>query len=316
MHDDDETFFDSNGQEFYKDTNNPVWPHRLRELPKASEPNQALAEDNYVSYLLGRLDELEKQTRPSGGSTTSKRKDLAAFDALEISGELVRHVAGWAIDHQMGLASEGLQFVPLQPSGTKQHPEYLQKKSSVDSHSHEKTGSKTGAVTDPFFVRKCLVNLLRANPGGWPRWLCHHVIEAIESLEFGEVWPVFTPIKEGRKRDLTVLKLQLRAVAIVAFRSRAYGITKGKAQEEVANTLDVDKETIKTWEYRLRNELGRLQVDRTISFAENHASWICDANKKKRLGQQVGRDLSAHEPGYDENALIELREQIKTALAR
>src|SRR6202140_644747 len=105
MQKDDETFFNARGQEFYKDTNEPVWPHRVREWP--GEIACPLIEDTYVSHLLGRLDELEKQTRPSGGTVTSKSKDMAAFDALELAGELVAAVAGWAIDHQIGLAAKG-----------------------------------------------------------------------------------------------------------------------------------------------------------------------------------------------------------------
>ena len=314
MQNDDETFFNANGQEFYKDTNEPVWPHRVREWPGTDE--RPLIEDTYVSYLLGRLDELEKQTRPSGGSPTSISKDMAAFDALELAGELVAAVAGWAIDHQIGLAAKGLEFVPLQPSGTKDHPEYLQGRTTVDSHEHEKAGVReTGDNRGPEFVRKCLMNLLLLNPGGWPVWLCQQTSDAIERLEYGETPPIFDPVRDGRKRNLPMRKLERDAIAMVAFRRHAYKMTKEDALIEVAGALGVSPETVKSWESRLRGTsgLGKLQVDRYLAFAKNHASFVKDAREKERLGQPF-EDVSGHESKYGAAALEELGKKYKIAL--
>jgi hypothetical protein len=184
----DETFFNLQGKEFYKETDRLVWPHRNHEALRPSDMEySAMMEDTYVRHLIERLGELEKQTRPSGGMEASKGKDLAAFDALELAGELVAHIAGWAIDHQIGLAAKGWQFVPLQPSGTKNHPEYIENRSLVDSHEHERVGAQQRYGShDPAFLRKCLANLVLLNSGGWPHWLCEELAEAIETLEYGE----------------------------------------------------------------------------------------------------------------------------------
>jgi hypothetical protein len=317
MQNDDETFFDAQGQEFYKDTNEPVWPHRIRERPKTDGAvERPLVEDTYVSYLLGRLDGLEKQTRPSGGMGTSKAKDMAAFDALELAGELVASVAGWAIDHQIGLAAKGLQFVPLQPSGTKDHPEYLEGRMRVDSHEHEKAGAReTGDKHDPEFLRKCLMNLLLLNPGGWPAWLCQQTSDAIERLEYGEIPPIFDPVKEGRKRNLPMRKLERDAVAMVTFRRHAYKMTKEEALSEVAGALGVSPDTVKSWEWRLRGAsgFGKLEVDRYLSFAKNHASFVKDAREKERLGQPF-EDVSVHESEYGAAALEKLGKTYITLL--
>ena len=128
---DNETFFD-NGREYYKATNRRVWPHRDREHPSAQPGDEehlgALIDTKYVRLMLERLDELEKKTRPSASSgDVAEGKDLAARQALKTVGDLVRYVAGWAIDHQVGLAIEGLEFVPLPPSAEK-HPQYLRER--------------------------------------------------------------------------------------------------------------------------------------------------------------------------------------------
>jgi hypothetical protein len=42
---------------------------------------------------------------------------------------------------------------------------------------------------------------------------------------------MLSPVSAGRKRDYTLLTLQLRAIAMVAFRRRAYSMTKEDALE-------------------------------------------------------------------------------------
>src|SRR4051812_16233871 len=68
---------------------------------------------DWADGLIKRLIELRDKTNPDKGSSAASGKDLAAFEALQCAGDLVKALAGWAIDHQIGLASHGLQFVPL-----------------------------------------------------------------------------------------------------------------------------------------------------------------------------------------------------------
>jgi hypothetical protein len=226
----------------------------------------------YVASLLDELDRLEARSHPSGGASSAKGKDLAAFDALETAGKLVRAVAGWAIDHQAGLALEGLSFVPLQPSQTSQHPQYKEQRDAVDDHRHEHNGANLfHVIEDPSVARKLLVNLLRANPGAFPMELALPVVEAIEGLEFGEQSPFFTPVKSGRKAGLLERRGHLRAIAFIAYR-RAKGITKERALEEVAAAFGQSPDTVISWEKRLGDAFNRLEVPRTIAFAENYAT--------------------------------------------
>lgn len=318
----DDTYFE-NGREYYKATDNPVWPGRNREHPSAKpgcrEHHGPLIETALVKVLLARLDDLEIGSRPSGGEVTAAGKDNEAFSALSIAGQLVRCVAGWAINHQIGLGSENLKYVPLQPSGTRSHPQYLQERSIVDSHVHEKAGATFHPMDDGSAeaARKCLVNLLRANPGAMPTWLQVRTIQGLEALDYGEVQPMFAPLATGRKRDLTVLRLQLEALGMVAFR-QTLGSLKKDAVAEVAGVLNVGANTLLSWETRLRSEFGRLEVDRTISFAQNHASWIKEARKRRLRGEEFdfdAGDIEMHEADYNDEALMKLGAQYKAALA-
>ena len=265
-----------------------------------------------------RLAQLEIKTRPSHGETTAKDKDLHAQDALRLARKLVAAVAGWAIDHQVGLAAEGFEFVPPQPAQTSHHPHYLQQKAMADDHRHEKLGAveAENGNSDPQFQRACLINLLGCNSGAWPGWLCQTIVNALEALEFGEVHPIFERTSEGNKRDLTERRLMLRALEMVQFRRTAYLMKKQDAQEEVAKEIGVGSETVKSWEGRLKGEIPLL-VARALAFTENHASWVADSLKRERLGEAVSlKDREFHESSYNRQALELLGKEYRTALSR
>jgi hypothetical protein len=145
-----------------------------------------------------------------------------------------------------------------------------------------------------------------------PSWLQYKIIEGLEALEYGEVQPIFAPLSTGRKRDLTLLRLQLRALAMVAYR-RKLGSTRDQALDDVANALGQSPHTLISWRDRLKNAFGSLEVDRTINFAENHASWVADARKKRLRGEDAD-DTTVHEEQYNDVALTELGKTYQAAL--
>jgi hypothetical protein len=56
-----------------------------------------------------------------------------------------------------------------------------------------------------------------------------------------------------------------------------------------------------------------LEVERTFSFAENHASWVVDARKKRLRGEDAD-DTTVHEEQYNDVALSELGKTYQAAL--
>jgi hypothetical protein len=233
-------------------------------------PTRKLDSPEYVDALIARLRKLAAESDPSAGKTTEQGKDSRAFDALHISGELVSALAGWAICHTIGLAQQDLASVPSQPTQTKKHPEYLAVRELVDKHDHEVAGSMPD---DPRLIRKAVINLLRANSGGWPHDLVVQLMEALKALDYGETSPILQRIKEGRKAGLTELHLQLKAICLVEYLYNG-GMKKFKAQKMIAEAYGVGLETIRIWEKRLpdSNALGQLNVARAIAFARNSAT--------------------------------------------
>jgi DNA-binding transcriptional regulator YiaG len=281
------------------------------------------AHDEYVALLIDRLRKLEQQTHPRAGQKSAVGKDFAAFEALSVAGEIVNALAGWALDHQVGLALKNLEFVPLQPSGTKGHPDYLQKRASVDDHAHEKNGGFIGAL-DPIVARRLLINLLRANSGGFCATLVQMATEAFEALDYGESRPMLAATKGGKKRTLAVRKLELRAIGLIEYRYTRGG-QKLKVLEQVARMLGVAVETVRSWELRLRKEFGNLAVSRTISFAHNaalnekKAAYRSSSHSNDDVLQTGYKGPSSKKAGYWENqygadALRILAERYKEAL--
>ena len=268
------------------------------------------ARASYVASLIDKLSELERTTNPEVGARTAKRKDLAAFRALQTAGKLVNALAGWALDHQAGLALKNLKFRPLQPSGTRTHPDYLKARASVDDHQHERNGGRLTAI-EPLVARRLLINLLCANPGGFHGGLRQMAVTALEALEYDEIQPFLKPVPNSRKVNLTVLRVQLRAIELVEYRVLR-GSKKYNALKEVADALCVSTHTIRSWKRRLQKEFGQLEVARRISFATNSGSNEDDAQQRS-----FRRDETAEheywEEHYGQKALQELSEHYKNS---
>ena len=272
------------GIEYYAGTWCPVWPHRYRELPdsRTGRPKGALVDDSSVRLLLERIGSLEEQTRPSRGEKSAMGKDLAAFKALSCALELVSHVAGWAIDHQCGLAKEGLEFLPLFDPEIQKLPEYSRRQQLVDTHEHERIGAltKIEGSDNAQVARKILRNILLADntlmvdrQGVFPHWLNYRLRTALRALDFGEMSPLLEPIKVGKKRNLTQLRLQLIAVSMVAYR-QGLGMTEEAAREHVAKRMGQSEETLKSWKARLRDRLGYLVVESELQEARRCANLV------------------------------------------
>jgi hypothetical protein len=208
------------------------------------------------------------------------------------------------LDHQAGLALEDLEFVPRGTSKTKKHPDYQTSRSMVDDHRHERNGGKGCGSLNPIVARKCLVNLLKANPGGFDTRLIQMTISALEARDYNETQPMLRATKKDRKVNLTILNIQLRAIAFVKYRE-ARGLKKLKALEEVAGALGVSDETIRSWGSRLQTEFGPIKIVRALSFAENAGKNQDDAERRGFAGKW--------DVGYGPAALQELARQFKAA---
>jgi hypothetical protein len=264
--------------------------------------------DTRVAEALETLRYLEEMTRPEGADITAKHKDRNAFSALACAGELVDLLAGWAIDHAVGLGLSRLRWVPRQIRGEKPYFKYLVAKIEVDDHRHEKNGGaqsrkglKSFEKLDPIVLRQILINLLVRNTGGFPSPIQRMTVEALEALNYGETLPILKVVENNRKAKLLELKLQLEAVEFVEYWC-AMGMLKNEAQKKVANAYAVSDTTVRLWKPRLHKELGQLEASSRIQIARNYAA------KNKEIQRKTAAGLRTMETPSDRYGLEALKQ--------
>jgi hypothetical protein len=221
-----------------------------------------------IENILAELNQLEQTTRPSDGTKSALGKDKKAQLALELAGRLVSAVAGWAVDHQLGLAHKGLApvYQTKEPSPQKRY--LAAQLAKVDKHDHEIAGATLPPRLSPTVARRALLNLLDADPGAFTPRLTIPVRRALRALDYNEVLPIFQPLKAKRKVSLSKLGKQKMAVLFVEHRV-ARGMKRSDAIDVVAKAFQVGDETLRSWKIRLRKEFGPLEMESSIAEAKD-----------------------------------------------
>jgi hypothetical protein len=254
---------------FINDKGERVPSHRYREIRDGInvEPAQALKDDPEVIRILNALDILERGSRPSLGADANE-KDVAASYAIAFAGDLVDYVAGWAIDHQRGLAQRTLgerelrkeQFKsPIKPTF---EPRYPAPEPPDEDHRDEKEGAFRGPL-DPVQTRRFLFEFLS---GLAPRLVPRDVVEAIEALDYGETLPIFQSAYTSKRTGLIEFRAKLRAIMFIEYESKK-GIKKRFSVDKVVDAFAVTRDAVKDWKADLRVALGKFEVEAAIERA-------------------------------------------------
>jgi hypothetical protein len=278
--------------------------------------------DRHAAYVAGLVDglaRLEMKTRPSQGNPTAKDKDLHVQDALSLARQLVAAVAGWAIDHQVGLAFHELENLPPQIGGLNSPAkrEYASRKAKVDQHEHERDGALIDFdQDDSLFARRCLRFLLQQNQAGLPPWLSEMTLSGLQALDYGdETPPMFERNTNGRKNSEQIREYQLRALAFIEYRKEALGLTKTVSEGDIADALDVKVDTIKGWRKDLPKVFGAYKVGMWLAEAKNSGSAhnLKSTKKSKLPAEDLAILRSLADNRYGKTALLVLANQYRTA---
>jgi hypothetical protein len=255
----------------------------------ARSEGTSFADDPHVQDLLARLDGLERSTDPRlpGGEVD---KDAVALKALKIASELASYVSGWAMDHKIGLAIEGLGNIP-DLAVMDRTPAYDELRETVNGHQHEAAAVRATELAH-HVQRRALYNLLAVNIGGLPEILRAPLAESLEALDYGETLPLLKAEKDGKKRQLRELKLQLYALGCIEY-LRVLGEAKYKLQLTAADAFGVSDSTVRGWEYRLRTEWDAFRVANVLSRAKR-LGMLCRANGDLRFERFFGMSALKH----------------------
>ena len=244
----------------------PSWPKRLFE-----DRNGPLRESLTVRSIIDRLEQLEKETRPSGGAATSNDKDIKSREAIGWAGELIWHLAGWAVEHQQGLAIHGLKSLGAPTNEMLRDASYVQEKAESDSHANERAAIEAigrGRQLPPEQQREFSAQIIELLQEHLQEYLFpSSLAEALRALDFGEVQPILRARKlGGEKRNRTERIMQLRALEFISYEEAA-GTGKQTAQETVGGHFGVGIEAIRKWEKHISKALTSAFVSRALTRA-------------------------------------------------
>jgi hypothetical protein len=216
---------------------------------------------------MDRLQELEQRTHPKDGLKSAKGKDIAAFEALQLTGVLVEALAGWAFDHAAGLALEGLTFVHGVPRGMQDYAMYREAIDRVDDHRHERNGGLHKARLAPLERTRFWLNLLDASTCGLG-W------DASRSLHFDVQSRVYANTNPKQKNELSVLELQLKTLRFIEYYREFTGLQAKEAVGAIAVAsktvgLGYKDKTVTGWEAKVRKAFGPTYVEGQLFIARS-----------------------------------------------
>lgn len=219
-----------------------------------------------TARMLKLLEDFENLTQPSVGEHTAVGKGEKAASALRIAGNVVELMAGWAIDHMIGV--ELSEQKPLHKRA-KEYSEY-------DSHLFEECGASYD-WTDHKINRRVAATMVREL---LPEILADELFTSLDALDAGEVLPMLEATTHtGQKGPkLTLAHERMKALKHVAYR-QGKGMSGAKAREEVAEVYDhyVDKRItvrmIADWKIRaVPSALSINHVTDILKLVEHHGN--------------------------------------------
>jgi hypothetical protein len=225
----------------------------------------------YLIELIDELLEIEASTHPSEGPCPEKNE--LSKDAFMVAGRLLERSIGWAIDHRIGLALDGVPSDALE----------------VSDHIHESKAGDYGAMDDEFQIdRRVLRSLLSALSYVIPTKLNGQVQPALRSLEIGEPSEFFDPMVRVRSIRYRLWMLRLEALEHLEF-SRGMNVKRDDAKANVADAYGIAPDTLDKWSTKLNQELLG------ISHAEEAKGHARNRGKAAFEQLQSGDNTSATE---------------------
>ena len=236
-----------------------------------------------------------KVTRPAA------QKDENSRLALMWANNLVGLLAGWAIDHQIGL-------VLSDPPGGDETPRFGSYPSAHgDDHIHEATGSQH-EFDDSKINRRILTALLQYGLGPFPTQIVIEATDALVALDMGETQALVAPRRglPGQGTwDYTKWMLRYEAVLHVEY-FRGMGQKRDgvdSALGKVAEAYGVEPGTIDRWASEVPKKLKGISLVYEKGFARHAGEITYKLKFQDSLSDHDKRNLESLSRRWGDNAL-------------
>lgn len=265
--------------------------------------------------LIQMIDELYERSGPDGEPSSSFTKDDAASDALICGSMLFGAVAGWAVDHQIGLAVSNLD-TPVHLVRNTDIAALEDLRSRTNSHQHEIKGARLrDSRLSPEVARRALTNIL-THMGGFvfPEHLANDLRDGFDALNFGELTALLTPSNKGRVRYRRELRQRLRALTHIDFRVHGSGMTYDAAREHVADFYGLKPQAFRRWDKMVREGLGEVTYYDARLWTMRCADSVRAAKKKPTDKILLSRSIIA-ELAHSDDVLAQDGKLFKVLIA-
>jgi hypothetical protein len=237
-----------------------------------------------VQRLVNELFGLMAKTDDARGASYTRNKDAHAFKALIMASRLFNFLAGWARDHVVGRIAKGLPSVRYAPGIPREVA--LGPERPWDDPELEQIGTNYD-FADPDINKRIvreLAEILRYTLG---TNLATQLRESFDALLFGQQTELVRPCRKGLKGPAVQMwTLRFRAAEHVAFR-RGRGLSKGEAQNRVAQNYGLDEkpsmpgqDILSKWQQRLPQHFDRFLIEDALSAAWNAGTWYESLSKR------------------------------------
>jgi hypothetical protein len=294
----EETYFDSNGVEWYRESGAPVWPARLRMRPRFGyDPEREIAD------ILDKLRTLQSETDPANGEAANLDKASKAQQALGLAGNLVAILAGWAIDHHAGLVKDGLSPVGWVPHALRER--FSEQIASGNQQEHERRGGHPDFHLNEVEARKLLRVMMERNPGAFPDHLTATACHELDRIAIGEPSPMFQVRPSSNKKSYRSVALEAWASAMVAFRMEFNNLSWEDATQAVADKFSKGFDTIKGWETNAKKKFGNLEIE-MLKVRARQAARAELAEREAAIANKPLARPGIYAAGFDDEALAAL----------
>ena len=208
--------------------------------------------DTEILEIIGKLRGLYRATQPDGGGRTASGKDINARTALGLAAFLFKDLAGWAVDHHVGLALAGVSPAPKPINEEQPDDWHRQRTAGADSHEHEATAAQY-EFADPILNRQIAAQLLTVD-APLPSRLAYELVRALQALEVGERLAILD--REGRGSGVSYRQDELRRRAMLHLEYRAgLRIRADERIEQISSAYKISKSTVEQWRKEFKDEL-------------------------------------------------------------
>ena len=242
-------------------------------------------------------------------------RDAHAHEALRLASSLFDFLAGWARDHLVGRAINGIPSAPYAPGTPRERD--LGHERPWDDTDLEAQGAAYDYV-NPEFNQRIIAEFTKVASTLFDWRLGSELSEAFRALSFGEVTELVRPRKSRLKgRAYRLWLLRLEAVQLAAFRDGS-GMTKQEAQTVVAAGFSLGRppevdgwKTVEKWQSELPKRLNPHMVQDAIRTSKVGGQWHAELSGRSSLEERDQDFLRDLDRDYGEGALQEAGRQFR-----